>query len=590
MRAFCCLSVEYVFSVLRAAEGHHTYTRGTLLRGSGFSGVCHGGMGVTGLVYSYMRFSDPRQASGHSSERQAAYAARWAEEHGLKLDESLTMRDEGLSAYHQRHVTSGALGVFLAAVEDGKVPPGSVLVVEGLDRLSRAEPLQAQAQLGSIVNAGITVVTASDGKAYSRERLKSNPMDLVYSLLVMIRAHEESDTKSKRVTASIVRSCRAWQAGTFKGKIRNGKDPQWLRETETGWELVPERAEAVRQAVAMYLRGLSGGAIVQRLQEAGMAITSSQLSSTHLYKLFKNPALIGTKRLSAGGEDFDLEGYYPAALSLETWSDMQVAGGQRGRRGGKSEIPHIITGLGITYCGYCGRAMSGQNLFFKLKGRANRLSDGYRRLLCAGLQYGTGRCPHPKSRSVAPVERAIMSYCSDILNLRALYGGDRAAPLRADLARLRADLAKLEAQLDRLMAAMLDSDAEGTPAVFARKARELEADKAKIQHTIGQCEHQLSTLARSDLDGADAKWRELAQGVQDLDHDARLQARQLVADTFERIVVYASGMRPDSGADLIDVVLLAKGGASRLLQIDKRGAWLAGVQVDRVGDADAPQI
>lgn len=29
-------------------------------------------------------------------------------------------------------------------------------------------------------------------------RIKAQPMDLVYSLLVMIRAHEESDTKSKR--------------------------------------------------------------------------------------------------------------------------------------------------------------------------------------------------------------------------------------------------------------------------------------------------------------------------------------------------------------------------------------------------------
>lgn len=88
---------------------------------------------MTGLVYSYMRFSDPRQSAGHSSERQMAYAAKWAAEHGLLLDESLSLRDEGLSAYHQRHVKSGALGVFLVAVEQGRIPQGSVLVVEGLD-------------------------------------------------------------------------------------------------------------------------------------------------------------------------------------------------------------------------------------------------------------------------------------------------------------------------------------------------------------------------------------------------------------------------------------------------------------------------
>ncbi|SFU68274.1 Resolvase, N terminal domain [Paenacidovorax caeni] len=164
-------------------------------------------------VYSYLRFSDAKQADGYSTERQTAYAEAWAKEHGLQLDAELSMRDEGLSAYHQTHVKRGALGVFLAAVEIGQVPKGSVLVVEGLDRLSRAEPILAQAQLASIINAGITVVTASDNKVYSRERLKANPMDLVYSLLVMIRAHEESDTKSKRVRDAIRRQCTGWQAG-----------------------------------------------------------------------------------------------------------------------------------------------------------------------------------------------------------------------------------------------------------------------------------------------------------------------------------------------------------------------------------------
>ena len=64
-------------------------------------------------VFSYLRFSDPKQAMGHSAERQAEYARVWAGERGLLLDESLSLRDEGLSAFHQKHVKQGALGVFL---------------------------------------------------------------------------------------------------------------------------------------------------------------------------------------------------------------------------------------------------------------------------------------------------------------------------------------------------------------------------------------------------------------------------------------------------------------------------------------------
>nr|MCA1067418.1 hypothetical protein [Delftia acidovorans] len=59
-------------------------------------------------------------------------------------------------------------------------------------------------------------------------------MDVVYSLLVMIRAHEESDTKSKRGKASIRRLCEGWQNGTYRGRVRQGHDPEWIKETETG--------------------------------------------------------------------------------------------------------------------------------------------------------------------------------------------------------------------------------------------------------------------------------------------------------------------------------------------------------------------
>ena len=464
---------------------------------------------MTALVYSYSRFSDPRQAEGQSLERQRNYAAEWAAKNGLQLDESLTMQDEGLSAYHQRHITSGALGVFLAAVEDRRIAPGSVLVVEGLDRLSRAEPMVAQAQLASIVSAGITVVTASDGQAYSREILKREPMKLIYSLLVMIRAHEESDTKSVRVTTSIVSLCKGWVDGTYKGFVRQGKDPQWLQETATGFQHIPDRVDALREAVALYKAGHSGQSISKRLVDSKQSPLNLPLSATHLYKILKNPNLVGTKTVEAGGQEFALEGYYPPVLTVDEWADLKSVGGDRGRRGAKSTIPHVITGLGITYCGYCGKAMSGQHLFGKIKVRGDKLKDGYRRLLCASRQYGDSPCPYPTSRSVAPIERAIMSYCSDIINLRALYGGDRAAPLRKQLTEQRTRQTEVSTQSERLMEIMLAASSSETPAMFVRRAQELEAEKLSLQRSIAHTEAQISSLARNDVDGVQAKWASL---------------------------------------------------------------------------------
>ncbi len=247
----------------------------------------------------------------------------------MALDATLTLKDEGLSAYHQRHVKQGALGVFLRAIEDGRIASGSVLVVEGLDRLSRAEPIQAQAQLAQIINAGITVVTASDGREYNRASLKAQPMDLVYSLLVMIRAHEESDTKSKRVKAAIRRQCEGWVSGSFRGLIRNGKDPQWVRLANDGWELIPDRVAAVKRALELYRQGLGAGRAATVMHEEGYQLTAGGISGLQIYRTIKLPALRGVKRLRLEGEDYELEEYYPRILSDEEWSDLQHLAGQR---------------------------------------------------------------------------------------------------------------------------------------------------------------------------------------------------------------------------------------------------------------------
>ncbi len=485
------------------------------------------------------------------------------------------MRDEGLSAYHQKHVKSGALGVFLAAIESGKVPPGSVLVVEGLDRLSRAEPIQAQGQLAQIVNAGITVVTASDGKAYSRERLKANPMDLVYSLLVMIRAHEESDTKSKRVRASIVRQCQNWLAGTYRGLIRNGKDPAWLELVDGKWEPIPERVEAVRVGLDLYRRGYSATRILTALTEQKLSLTGRGPQTLQIYRLIKQRALLGEKEIEVDGETFQLPGYYPALLTEAEWNDLQTLASGRGRRAAAGgSVPGIVTGLGITTCGYCGRALVGQNIGTRNRRPDGGILDGHRRLHCTS--YSNGGCPVPGSSSVAPVERALMAYCSDMLNLQALYGGDRAAGPRARLAKARADLADLTAKLERLTDAMLEAAEDGgTPATFARRARALEVDQQSAAVDVATAERELASVARTDLQGADATWRKLAAGVEAQDADARIQARQLVADTFEQIIIYMRGARPaETPKGMMDIALLAKGGTYRTLRIDKQGNWI----------------
>lgn len=541
-------------------------------------------MNAKPLVYSYLRFSDVRQAAGSSAERQIAYAERWAQSHDMALDEQLSLRDEGLSAYHQRHVKQGALGAFLRAAENGQIPVGSVLVVEGLDRLSRAEPIQAQAQLAQIVNAGITVVTASDGREYNRESLKRQPMDLVYSLLVMIRAHEESDTKSKRVKAAIRRQCEAWVAGTWKGQIRNGKDPHWVRWAGTEFELVPERVAPLRRALSLYKDGHGALEIIRRLAADKQTISANGLDhAPNFYKIIKNRCLVGERTLEVDGTTYQLQGYYPAVCTEAEFAELRHVASKRGHRKGRGEIPSIVTGMRMTFCGYCGNTISTQNLMSRNRRDDGAPQHGHRRLLCLSNQHGDG-CVVPGSCSVVPIEHAILRFCADAMNLNRLAEGDeQERQIAADIARLKARHGDIASQLDRITEALIVDEGPG-PAAFRRKATELEALQASLEAEISALEYEQAATARGPSGATADAWSAVVTGVERLDYDSRMRARQLVADTFSRIVVYHHGIEPgpiNSKTGAIDLLLVGKRGSTRLLHIDRQtGAWRAGEELN----------
>jgi DNA invertase Pin-like site-specific DNA recombinase len=74
------------------------------------------------------------------------------------------LQDIGVSAFDGSNVLSGQLGLFLKAVNEGRIAKGSFLLVESLDRLSREDALSALGTFTSLLKAGITIVTLSDNK------------------------------------------------------------------------------------------------------------------------------------------------------------------------------------------------------------------------------------------------------------------------------------------------------------------------------------------------------------------------------------------------------------------------------------------
>jgi DNA invertase Pin-like site-specific DNA recombinase len=89
------------------------------------------------LAYSYVRMSTETQLLGDSLRRQLERSRAFAVERGFDLVEDY--HDLGVSAFRGKNVEDGKLGLFLNAVKAGKVPRGSYLLVESLDRLSRQQ-------------------------------------------------------------------------------------------------------------------------------------------------------------------------------------------------------------------------------------------------------------------------------------------------------------------------------------------------------------------------------------------------------------------------------------------------------------------
>ena len=344
-------------------------------------------------AYSYLRFSTPEQKAGDSVRRQIEGSKRYARKNGLDLDTELTFEDQGVSAYRGKNIEAGELAVFLGAVDDGLVPKGSYLLIESLDRLSRLKPRKAIRVLEGIIDQGITVVTISDRKEYNEEILDDDPMALMWAYMVAIRAHEESEMKSRRGKA-------AWEDKRANAKDRplTARCPAWLRlsDDRTHFEVIEERAKIVRRIFEMTLDGDGQYRIANTFNHECVPTfgRSTMWHRTYIKKIRQNPAAYGQFTPHRYVHDSEgirtreplepIEGYFPAVVSKEDFDAAQsMSRGGKSRSGPNTEVRSVIAGL--ARCPRCNEGATTRN-------------DGERRyIVCTGMRSRTG-CDMPSVR------------------------------------------------------------------------------------------------------------------------------------------------------------------------------------------------
>ena len=202
---------------------------------------------------SYVRFSTPGQIDGDSIRRQTEATEAYCKKHGLTLTDAYRLQDKGKSAFKGVHRNpTGALGILEKQVADGKIPKGTVLIVENLDRLSREDITTAQLLLLNLIKNGIEIVALTDNeRRYSLASVNANPFELMVSIMVLSRAHEESKIKSYRATQSWVQRNKL----AAEGKHINMRLPAWLESRDGRYVTIPEKVKIIKRMFSLYLSG-----------------------------------------------------------------------------------------------------------------------------------------------------------------------------------------------------------------------------------------------------------------------------------------------------------------------------------------------
>lgn len=441
------------------------------------------------LAFSYIRFSSAKQELGDSLRRQLKLAEDYAKTHNLTLD-THSFQDLGVSAFKGKNSTEGKLGTFISAVEKGLIPKGSYLLVESFDRISRDDVDTALELFLKITRLGITLVTLQDEKVYSKESLKRDPVtSLLGSIMYMLRAHEESKTKSTRVGDKWQEKRSRAAAGTKMTAV----GPSWLTlaPDRRSWIVDPAKAKVVERIFDLALTGYGSPTIARKLNAEGVPTMARAACWTFgvVNNILKNESVIGTytpKKVAKERHAEQIRGYYPAIISETKF--FQVREHLIGRKWVGGHNNHRVRNLfaGMSYCHKCGGRM-------RLKSTAAK--DGKTYIQCTRA-YSGGDCDQPIFPYYA-AERAMMrDFAEAIAERIAQSQGPNPIDPRLVLTSRRAELQrKIETLVDALEE--LDSP-QIRSRIAARQAEVAEIDR-ELQQAIHPEIKSASTLEAVEL-------------------------------------------------------------------------------------------
>jgi DNA invertase Pin-like site-specific DNA recombinase len=439
--------------------------------------------------FSYVRFSSKKQATGNSEQRQNDIAAKVAEEKGWILRTDLNARDLGCSAHDGSNLKT--IESIIEAAKANRIPTGSIMIVEALDRVTRLELDRAFQLFRELLNAGIEIYTQQNGRHLTKNDL-NNPFSLMITIGELYAAFEYSSKLSFRVS-------KAWQHKKARAAdkiILTRMAPAWLDVDRANNKFtLNHKADIIQRIFDAYSKGKGVRTIMRELNEGGIPPfgkgrqnKNHGWSSTHILRLLKSRSVIGEyqpyksdagKRMPDGAP---VEDYYTPAIDKTLFFKVQGIlnsptytdpNGQTITRKGyasgpKREATNLFTGL--VKCAKCGSSMVIKH------SPAQHGKYRYVSLVCNDALRGKGCSYH--SIQYGWIERAVLS----VVWSKVLPAVSSRTAKEQELERLKASRQNCEMQIKK-WSDLIDNTPQ-PPQSALNKVSDYEREQTVLAHRI----------------------------------------------------------------------------------------------------------
>jgi DNA invertase Pin-like site-specific DNA recombinase len=454
-------------------------------------------------AYSYKRFSTPAQAEGDSLRRQTAMAQAWADRMGVPLDTELKLTDEGVSAYSGANRDVGALGAFVEAVQDGRVPQGSWLLVENLDRLSREPAADASWHMQNIIRAGVSVVDLSDGmgREYNLETLRS-PDGLTHLLVMLLsfaRGNQESVQKARRVGAAYANKRAVFASDQSLTKPFTRRLPAWIQwnDSTKSYELIEERAKLLRWMFEAADDGVGVHSIAGQLNETKVDTwgaggwKAAFWHRSYIRKILTNKAAIGIfvphrvvkvegKRTKQRIPEQAIEHRFPAAIDRELFERVNARLSTTEPRGKNAKAPVRSIFAGLMKCQHCDGTVT----------RVNKGDHVY--LVCATAHAKAGTHPYES----VPYQQAVDAFKRRLKGtIDSAPGGNDTAEIDAKIEQLQIEVDAGEDRVNELLEIRIADNSRAAKEALERTEQEL----AGLRDNLRRLVERRDTLASTNV-------------------------------------------------------------------------------------------